>query len=137
MNLLVMAFSGVGRGYDPPCDPGFFCEVDDESIAGQLMLWIIILGVLAALFFVGIMNDSVATWFRKRRKSREPLASTTNRPAALDSRPSVGPQPNKVGKSFFNYRCQTCDSWVLVEDNEIDGKNPPRVCNRCSPTPTA
>ena len=137
MNVFATAFSGLGQAYDPPCDPGFFCEFDDESIAGQLMLWIIILGVLVAIFFLGILNDSVSKRLRKRRKTQKPLASTANQPTPRNSRQSVSVPPKKVGRTYFNYRCQTCNSWFFVEDEKIDSRKPPQLCNRCRLSPTS
>ena len=133
MNMLVMAFSGVGRVYDPPCDPGFNCEgLSDDALTGGIILWGLFFAGIALIIIGAILRDFVkGLYWRYKYGSADGVKSERE---SLIRRGYEGFTVRRDRSGIWvTWDCPVCDQWNFnVPYSHTFGKSQTEACKKAN-----
>lgn len=118
---------GALSSYDPPCDAGFNCNLDDRTLSTGVMIWIVIIGGFVAMFLLTVMKDVATGGPQRRRRHVDELFARGFR-GPMDQKPT-----HSRDTSWVSYLCPKCTSWVHADYEMTIGREPVDLCSRCNP----
>lgn len=129
MDLTPALLLGFSTAYDPPCDPGFYCEgLSDDALSGAVILWLIVLGGCVVLIIFGtIAGWTKSLYWRFKYGSADgvtPERETLRRRGYQDITVE-----RRKGKVLVTWWCPDCKNYnINVPYLQLAGKSQVEAC---------